>query len=145
MPFEQQWIIPNHVVFVKLSGILTVEEIGASFEMSMDFVDEHLGENPIHFLHDWTELEIFPTSLALIKRSTNRKLKDRSKLGWVVAYSSDQFMLRFISDIVFRIFQVHFRMVENLDQAQMLLQNIDPTLPENFPPTGKTRESHLQA
>lgn len=134
MSFSQQWYIQDRVVFVRFTGRLTVEEIGASFETSMDFVDNHTGEHPLHFLHDWTELEVFPTSLALIARSTNRKLKDRSKLGWVVAYGSGQFMLRFTSDLVFRIFDIHFRMANDLEQAQHLLRHIDPTLPEAMPP-----------
>jgi len=141
---EQFWLIPQRLVFVRFTGHLTVEDIGQALEMSMDFVDNSTGEHPIHFLHDWTGLENFPTSIGMIRQSTRRKLKDRSKLGWVIAYGSNQRILRFVSDLTFQVFKIRFRMVDTEAEAVQLLQQIDPTLP-SLPAIPTTQEDSIKA
>lgn len=128
MPFHQEWFVPNRIVKVTFSGNLTPEEIGKSFTVSGKFLLESDAER-VHFIHDWSQLENFPTNISLIRNAVNvGDTPSRSKLGWVVIFGARQPLLRFVGDLVFQLFRIRTHMTDNFATALEFLYQQDLTL-----------------
>lgn len=128
MPTEQQWYVPERVVRVRFYGKLTLDEIVDAFATSAELVDA-TSAPPVHFIHDWTELDSFPTNIIDIRRSTTVRVKDPKRIGWVVAYAKNDQILQSMSNIVFQLFRIRFQMVDSADEAVAFLQRMDSKLP----------------
>jgi len=134
MPFQQEWLIPDRVVKVVFSGELTVEEIARSFMISGKFLMESQAER-VHFIHDWSQLEKFPTNLSQIRSATD--FGDNpfmNKLGWVVVFGVRHKILRFVGDITFQLFHIRTHMTDDMETSLAFLHQQDPTLqkPQDF-------------
>jgi len=132
MPMQQDWYVDQRVAFVRFWGEITVHDVVEALDISARLVDE--GAQPhVHFLHDWTEINNFPTNIIQIRQKSNVALEDEEKLGWMVVYGLDNRLLRFISQTVLQVFGIRFRMFETQEEAIAFLNEIDPTLP-SIPP-----------
>ncbi len=128
MPFHQEWFMPDHIVKVTFTGRLTIEEITKSFVVSGKFLAESQGER-IHFIHDWSGLESFPTNLSHIRQAIDiHENPFTDKLGWVVVFGVQQKLLRFVGDITFQLFKIRTHMTEDMESALEFLRKQDPTL-----------------
>ena len=128
MPFHQEWFIPNRIVKVTFSGNLSIEEIAKSFMVSGKFLLESDADR-VHFIHDWSQLETFPTNLSHIRNATSiRNNPALHKLGWVVIFGARDKLMRFVGDLTFQLFRIHTHMTEDLDSALEFLYRHDNTL-----------------
>ncbi len=128
MPFHQEWLITDQVVRVVFTGQLTIEDIAKSFMVSGKFIAESEAKR-VHFIHDWTQLDGFPTNLNQIRSSTEMDENPYAdRLGWVVIFGAQGKILRFLGDIVFQLYQIRTHMTSNLDEAIAFLEKQDPTL-----------------
>lgn len=130
MPHQQTWLIKNHVVAVTFSGELTAEDIGNAFHESAQHVIES-SDAPVHFLHDWRNVERFPTSLSQVFKASQNSKAPLSKVGWVVAYGKYNKLFKFMGDIFFQLFNVRFRLCETREEAVDFLCQQDQRLDKN--------------
>lgn len=134
MPTEQDWLIPQQLVKVRFYGDLTLAEIGESFQRSAELVNSSTAQT-VHFLHDWSEVTQYPTDISAIRRSLKARVKDRRKLGWVVAYGIKYNMMVLLAKIAFQLVRVQFRNFETEALALGFLRKCDPSLPDEIPTT----------
>ena len=136
MPISHRWFLENRIVLFKFSGIVTFEEVVDSLEISAQIVNESEVDR-VHFLHDWTDLDRFPTNILQIRKETNAPIRDLHKLGWLVIYGAENRLLRYISQTVLQVFKIRFRMFTQAEDAISYLRKMDPTLPELSIPTNE--------
>lgn len=131
MTHYQDWLIANKVVYVKFWGDVSVEEIGEAFAKSntLSLASEN---TPVHFLHSWGDVKTFPRKLHELRRLTTTVKGDSRRIGWVVAYGTENRLMRFLGDVFFQMFRVRFRMFLYEQEAIAFLRYIDPILPD-FP------------
>lgn len=127
MPTQQKWYLNDRIVFVEFAGELSVDDIVEALETSINYVERSAAQ-PVHFLHDWTQLKKFPTNILQIRRQSDIRLSDRSKLGWMVAYGNDNRLMRYISQTVTYLFDIRFRMFSTREEALRFLHKMDDTL-----------------
>jgi hypothetical protein len=128
MPSEQNWYLPEHILYVRFYGHLSVEDIQTEFARSVAFVEASSAKK-VHFLHDWQAVETFPRDLLAIRRVLKMRVTDPSKIGWVVVYGSQNPVLRFLGDVLFQTFKIQFRVWATQAEALAFLQTVDDTLP----------------
>jgi hypothetical protein len=133
MSTQQKWYLNNRIVFVEFAGELSVDDIVEALETSINYV-ERSDAQPVHFLHDWTQLKKFPTNILQIRRQSDIRLSDRAKLGWMVAYGNDNRLMRYISQTVTYLFDIRFRMFSTREEALRFLHKMDDTLSGNLLP-----------
>ena len=132
MPTKQEWLIEKRLVQVHFIGELSIHDIVEALETSAHFVDA--GDPPsVHFLHDWTQLDKFPTNILQIMRSVNVRLAHPDRVGWMVAYGSDNRLMRYVSQTVLQIMRIKFRTFSTREDALAYLCHMDATLPQ-IPP-----------
>jgi hypothetical protein len=129
MPYRLSWYHENHVVFASVSGNFTVAEFEAYGE---ELVESYLDSapHPIHIISDASQMERFPTQVWTAIRATEPWLRHRN-LGWIILLSSGgNAMLRFLISAVNQVVGIRYHVVETSEEAYMLLQQLDNTLPE---------------
>lgn len=132
MPMKQDWYIDGRVALVRFWGDVSVDDVVEALDVSAQLVKE--GEYPkVHFLHDWSRINKFPTNILQIRRDSKAQLDDEEKLGWMVVFGMENRVLRFISQVVLQVFNIPFRMFSTQEEAREFLKDIDPTLPD-IPP-----------
>lgn len=128
MPSHQEWLVGEQIAYVKFWGVVTSEEVGYEVQRSAD-LRAASDADWVHYLHDWREVEQFPTDLKALNKIVQSRKRDRTNLGWVVAYGTTNRTLNMLGDMFFRLLQVRFRLFEKPNNAIAFLQNVDPTLP----------------
>jgi hypothetical protein len=140
MPISHRWFLENRIVLFKFSGSVTFEEVVSALEDSARIVNES-EEEKVHFLHDWSQLERFPTNILQIRKETNAPIRDLRKLGWLVIFGAENRLLRYISQTVLQVFRIRFRMFTHAEDAIAYLRKMDPTLPELAVPNPNNEEA----
>ena len=140
MPVSHRWFLKDRIVLFEFSGVITFEEVVSSLEESARIVNETEGQS-IHFLHDWSQLERFPTNILQIRKETNAPIRNLRKLGWLVIYGAENRLLRYISHTVLQVFKIRFRMFTHAEDAIAYLRQMDPTLPELAVPNNEESTS----
>lgn len=125
--YYQEWLIPNHLVFVRFGGDITVEQIAIAYKRSAELVQE--SSRIVHLLHDWEQVETFPTQLRELVSSTRSYRTRRENLGWVVAYGNENHLMKFLGNLFFQMARIKFRMFLERAEAIKFLERIDADLP----------------
>ena len=143
MTWTQEWYIKDRIVLVRFSGTMTTEEIRDSFACSVDFINRSTQDMPVHFLHDWSQLERFPRNLAEIRGAFNTQADNPKKVGVVVMFGHDNSLLKFLADVAFRLFKIKFFAFQTAEEAIEFLRQTDKILPTIPLPVSAAESSDL--
>lgn len=122
-----EWLVNGQIVFVRFPREASVENIRLAYDLSAQYVDAST-HSQVHFLHDWTQVEVYPRKLSEVRRAMRARVQDHHKIGWVVMYSHHGALLRMMADIAFQFFRIRFRMFPTRQDALDFLRRVDPTL-----------------
>jgi len=124
MSYSIDWVIPKRVLYSRVWGIQTEDQIKQSDEDMTQFIEE--GIPLIHLIMDAREMESMPTSLGNIQSSVSA-ITDPS-YGWVVAVGTTNPVTKFMGLMIAKLFRLRFRRVANLQEAIEFLSGMDATL-----------------
>jgi hypothetical protein len=129
MPYRLSWYQENHVINAAISGNFTVPEFEAyGEELIENYLDSAI--HPIHIISDVSQMERFPTQVWTAIHATEPWLRHRN-LGWIMLLSpGGNAMLRFLVSAVNQVVGIRYHVVETHEEAYMLLQQLDKTLPD---------------
>jgi hypothetical protein len=127
MPVSVSWYLENRVVYVKLIGNVTPDEISST---STEFIAlvEQSSAPLVHAIHDATELDSLPKSLKVVVDAIQNGY-GHPRLGWSVAFGVGSDFLRFVGEMTGRIFRIRYHIVQSKTEALAWLENVDSTLP----------------
>lgn len=124
MPISNQWLIPDQVIGVRWSGVITEQELEV-----IDYALLHslnATQTPrIHFIsHELDLLEELPLK-AYIRTQSPR----HTRFGWyIVVQPRHKAFARMITQMACTVLQLRFRIVEDEATAWKVLQRINPQL-----------------
>lgn len=127
MPCQIQWYAEKRVVYQRLYGNITLEDVRYVNQQSAVYLSA--GIPLVHVIVNLTEVEHFPTSLGTI-REMLKAPSQKDATGWVLIYGADNPLLRFVASMVAQLAgeKVRLRMVDDLAQAVEIIRQQDETL-----------------
>ena len=123
MPYAISWLVDKRVIYTRLYGFITSEELSAQrVEM------EPLIQNSDQLLYIITDAtDSTGTNLGL-RDLQKTQFADATNLGWAV-YISPKKMDRFFASVITQLLKKRSREFATLDEGIRFLQSIDETLP----------------
>lgn len=131
MAMNTTWLIEGHVLYNRIEGMLTINDLHAGSARMCQMLDQ--GDNHlVHALFDLTHAQGIPLRISTVIEIT-RPFMTHPNTGWVIAFGTDNEMIRMISSIVSQTFRARFRFYPQRDEAIHMLQSLDTTLPDLSP------------
>lgn len=125
-----EWIIPDHVVHVKIKGAQTLEEIAVRSQEIIRLLDSSSTQH-VHFIYDNSELTQLPSDLRGLKKSAT--WTQHPKVGWVVSYNGRVGAVMYIVSVLSRFMNVKYSNHISYAHALHFLVRQDPGLSETIP------------
>jgi len=130
MPVETDWLLQNRIIGIRLYGDVTVADIQISNQTVTQMLDQlQQADHLIHVIHDAGGVTSIPRRVGEIVKAT-RSGFTHPKIGWTVAYNMENQLIRFMGDMLGRIFRARFRIVQSYAEAMAFLHEMDGTLPD---------------
>jgi hypothetical protein len=134
MPHAITWLIPNRVIYFKVTGIVTSEELPLTDATVLKMIEQSDAPK-VHILFDDTELDRMPG----ISEMLTLKYIRHERTGWIVTPQRNSF-IRFVGSVVGQTAGLKFRFVDSLESGLQTLKKVDQSLPD-VPELAK----HMQA
>ena len=126
MGFENSWLVPGKVVYSRVIGKITLEELSNVSEMTIKMFEE--SDSPlIHLIIDESELDKLPVSIKSFSEAST--LLKHPQMGWMIMYGTDDRMAKFMSTIITGIAKVRHRRFRTFEECLAFLKTVDSTLP----------------
>ena len=124
MPLAIKWYCDGLVVYARVTGTLTIEnlkELNAQVHRMVESSDAPL----VHLVTDLSQITAYP-SLG----EAMRNVRFEERVGWsIVIGTNERKMVKFITSVIASALRLRFRQVNNLDEALDFLQKVDAALP----------------
>ncbi len=132
MSAEVKWYVEDRVLYLRIYGIVTLEDIQNLNVTATSLVAA--SKSIVHVMVDLSEIERFPTSLATIKEFV-KPTSNQQALGWVILFGTTNPLLRFLASVVTQLAgeNVRMRMLDQLSDALEFLCKQDETLADILP------------
>ncbi len=123
MPYEISWLVDKRVIYTRMYGYVTGEDLRNNNADMQAFVQD--SELLLHTITDATETT--GTDMGL-RDLQNTQFTSVENLGWGI-YISPSKMNRFFAGIITQLNKKRGRQFETLDEALKFLNEMDNTLP----------------
>jgi hypothetical protein len=124
MPFRIDWLVEQHLVYINVHGVTTVDDLQAYDEYALRVLDN--SPHPlVHTIYDYTHAQIVPPLQATVKMKAGK----HPNVGWVIFVNMQDIMTRFILSTASQVFRLRFRSFKTLEEALDFIQAVDSTLP----------------
>lgn len=132
MPFQLSWYQDRRIQFLKLSGVISLDEFR---QMNVESVQHASQGIPlVHTIVDLSEVQQYPRSLSAISNAIQQK-STTDHAGWTVFYGIQNSIMRFFVSVLT---QASFsgvprtRMVDSFQEAVDFLYHQDSSLRESI-------------
>lgn len=126
MPYDIRWMLEGRIVFMRDYGVCTIEQLNDAVHRLNALLDS--GTSPVHIIHDNRQVEKYPVSLKAIKPLVHK----HPKTGLIAFLPADQ-ASAFVVTVLTKLVGQPYKRCENIEDAIILLQNLDPSLPNDIP------------
>ena len=124
-----EWVIPDRVVHVKITGAQTLEEIAVRSREIIRLLDSSLMQH-VHFIYDNSELTQLPSDLRGLKKSVT--WTQHPKVGWVVSYNGRVGPVMYVVRVLTRFLNMKYSDQISYAHALHFLVKKDPALGETI-------------
>lgn len=121
MSTEINWHIADRVLFIRLSGDVTLDAIAQTIVQSNAYYA--VGRAPIYALVDFSCVERVPKNIDDYRGVFNLKLHDN--LSYVIAYGIRNPFLSFLASLYTQTIRRELRIVQTYDEAMELIEKIE--------------------
>ena len=126
MPQQTSWIIENHLVQMKYTGDISVEDLvegSTQLKANLESSDAPL----VHVLVDVLEMTSFPKRVQEITPIV-REAMSHPRYGWLVLVGFKNPFVSSLAFLVSQIFRSRYRAFKTYDEAMHFLEQVDPEL-----------------
>jgi hypothetical protein len=125
MPFEASWYHNLRVIYWRVWGQVTLEEIAQIRLDQQKLLGE--GTSPIHTISNITDVASYPTDIRLLKEALDGI--NHPHIGWVLIVGTTTPLKRFVTTTVTQLVipNVRLRMFNRMDEAVEFLKHVDNT------------------
>lgn len=128
MTINIRWLVEKRVIYCTMEGTLSVELLQMTSQQIIERLNQ--GEQKlVHILFDLSMTQSVSLQMGLIGE-TVRPFMTHPNIGWIIAFGTQNGMIRMISSIVSQTFRARFRFYPQRDEAIHMLQSLDTTLPD---------------
>jgi hypothetical protein len=130
MPYQLSWAVPKRVIWQRLYGEVTLEEVVESLPRYLEMLED--GGDYVHTLVDLTLVRKYPSNIPQITKTLDFRLLDRQ--GWVVMIQSMNPLIKFIASATAQILlkNARIRILPDLATAIEFLQDQGVTFDAGF-------------
>ena len=123
MPYAISWLVDKRVIYTRLYGFITGDELSAQREEMQPLIQD--SDQLLYIITDATDST--GTNLGL-RDLQKTQFADATNLGWAV-YISPKKMDRFFASVITQLLKKRSREFATLEEGIRFLQSIDETLP----------------
>lgn len=129
MPYTVSWLVEKRVVYTRMYGFVSGEELVAQNEDMREYIQN--SEHLLHTINDATDTTGTDMNLRDLQKT---QFTDVPNLGWAI-YISPSKMNRFFASVITQLTNKRGRQFATLEEALHFLQEVDDTLPQLVLPT----------
>lgn len=122
------WIIEKRIINFRVDGTISAEELRSGSQQMGEMLSES-GEKLVHVLFDLSTAQAAPMPMGIINTSV-RPFMAHPQLGWMVAYGTQNSIVRMMASVVSQVFRARFRSSVDFNEAVRTLQSLDASLPD---------------
>jgi hypothetical protein len=122
MPYQFDWLVPEHVILIKVIDTLTRDDVGELVHLMTAAVAQSTVR--LHAIYDISEMKRLP-NLTLVTKET---VGIFSKLGWIVAVGEFHSMLAFMLKTISQLGNCIVTTAPSIGEALEQLGNADLAL-----------------
>lgn len=126
MPVRISWYLPERIVYIKVEGILTLDQMHDANVFHVRLMDSASHNLPIYFIADTLSIIRSPQSIFGVQDAA-RPLITHPQFGCLVDVHNKA-MVWTVSFIISKLFNLCWQGVEALDDALAFLEGMDKTL-----------------
>jgi len=123
MPYQLSWLVEKRVIYTRLYGLVTSEELSAQKEEMEPLIQS--SDQLLYIITDGSDTT--GTSMGL-RDLQKTQFADAANLGWAV-YISPKKMDRFFASVITQLLKKRSREFATLEEGIRFLQSVDETLP----------------
>ena len=123
MPYQVSWLVDQRVMYTRMYGFVTGEELGAQ-KVEMEALLPKDGPK-LYIITDGTDTTGTNMGLRDLQKT---QFADATSLGWAV-YISPKKMDRFFASVITQLLKKRSREFATLEEGIRFLQSVDETLP----------------
>jgi hypothetical protein len=123
MPYEVSWLVEKRVVYTRIYGFVTGDELQAQNRELEGYV--HASEQLLYIITDATDTTGTNMGLRDLQKT---QFADTPNLGWSV-YISPKKMDRFFASVITQLWKKRSREFATLEEGIRFVQSIDESLP----------------
>jgi len=128
MPFQVDWLLPNRILYIHESGILSEADLHTINHDLSILLDQQVPPNPLHLLIDHQELEHHPPNIPALKRLL--VLLTHPALGWTIIIGEESNLWKFLAVTVENFTGSQLERADTLPEALQRLMEVDASLPD---------------
>ena len=126
MGCQVSWHVPQRVIFARMYGVVTLEDVTQSNQDYMELL--HSTDERVHTFVDLTGIEKFPLNIPQIMKAM--KVDRHREPGWMLIIQKPNPVLQYVATMIGQIAvkQIRFRIMKDVPSAVQFLLEQDPTL-----------------
>lgn len=125
MAYQIEWLLENHIVFVKIEGVSTVADFQEINEKTLVLLKASPAER-VHCILDSTFSREEPT---LMEQARIFTVIESDRLGWLLDITQANRTIRFINMTLMHLKRVRYRHLASMEVALAFLKDHAPSLP----------------
>ncbi len=123
MPYAISWLVDKRVIYTRMYGFVTGEELGAQ-KVEMEALLPN-GKELLYIITDATDTTGTNMGLRDLQKT---QFADATNLGWAI-YISPKKMDRFFASVITQLLKKRGREFATLEEGIRFLQSVDESLP----------------
>jgi len=128
MPVDLNWLLEGRILYIQLTGVLTIDDIKDASQRGVDMLDPSMNL-PVHTIHDSRNIIEPPKNVRALFEVSKAALQD-PRLGWMINVSSQNQFLTYMITMMGKLTGSEFRFESSVSEALNFLQMVDQTLPD---------------
>ena len=123
MPYETSWLVEKRIIYTRMYGFVTGEELLAQNKEMGIYIQQ--SEYLLHTINDATDTTGTDMGLRDLQQT---QFTDVANLGWAI-YISPSKMNRFFASVITQLSKKRGRQFATLEEGLKFLQEMDESLP----------------
>lgn len=127
MPFKVSWYIPDHILYTRMWGQVSHDDLTEMNHLLNQHLDES-SQQMVYQITDDSEVQGISPSLADMKQSIT--VLTHPRLRWVLVVGEVNLFINFMVSTLMHLFRVRYRRMKTLDEALKFVVEQNPALAE---------------
>jgi len=134
MASEVKWLVENHALILAYNGTVTTDDVLYTTRTGEDMIKQC--NNTVHILNDLTQTDGLAPEMQKVGDilKVTRSFMSLDNMGMMVAYGTNNKIIKFLSNLVGQVGRIEFRMFDTYDEAVQFLIHNDTLLADQLTP-----------